>query len=151
MLRKILLICALILSWPPPAETARGDRQEQRSLRREGRRLLERVDLAWKAVRWQDPQTLASLLEDPSQRLQFLSTHSASSRSYRSVEILGVDIGPAQADGARQATVLVQVQVFDNNELVLRTELLRQGWVLHQGLWWIVPGEELGVQVKGPD
>ncbi len=142
------LLLALILA-TPTASADRGQRVETRQHRRAQSQLQEISEAYWRAVRWDRVAEAAAFLGDPDERIDWLAEGTVEgSFSYRSAAVIHLEVGPAlEADPEgheRRATVLVEIEGFDSDQ-VLRREVRVQHWYLLSGSWYVVEGERVGV------
>jgi hypothetical protein len=152
----VLTLGALALT--PPAEAgqrkeARADKQEARYRKRETRRLIELTESYWRAVRWGDRSLMGLSIQDPGRRAQFMTETSAT--SFRAAEVVQVLVdGPVQMDGYAEPIlvgwVLIRVEAWSADQLVVEQQVLAQRWIRDRSGWWVFPGDELGVAYEDP-
>lgn len=160
-LRALIVVVALTLgalALPPQVEAgqrkeARAAKQEVRIRNRETRRLVELTEAYWRAVRWGDRALMGLSIQDPARRAQFMTE--TTTTSYRAAEIVQVLVdGPVQLDGYAQPVlvglVFVRVEAWSADQLVVEQQVLVQRWVRDPSGWWVVPGDELGVEYEDP-
>ena len=136
-----------------PRKEARAEKQEARYRKRETRRLVELTESYWRAVRWGDRSLMALSIQDPGRRALFMTETSA--MSFRAAEVVQVLVdGPIQVDEYDEpilvAFVLIRVETWSDDQLVVEQQVLVQRWVRDHSGWWVAPGDELGVVYEDP-
>jgi hypothetical protein len=132
----------------------RGEKQQARYRKRETRRLVELAESYWRAVRWGDRALIGLSIQDPGRRALFMTETTAT--SYRAAEVVQVVVdGPVRVSGhdapVLLADVLIRVEAWSADQLVVEQRVLIQRWYRDQRGWWVVPGDELGQPYEDPE
>ncbi|MCK6525058.1 hypothetical protein L6R49_26945 [Myxococcota bacterium] len=158
--RALIIVIMLGLGGLAAAPTAvagkeeRAVKQETRQLRRETARLGELAEAYWRAARWGDRALMGLSIQDAARRAVFLTGTSAT--SFRAAEVVQVVVsGPVHGgDGAgptRVAEVIIRVEAWGADQLVVEQQVLAQRWYRDARGWWVEPGDELGHPYRTPE
>lgn len=144
---KLLLLLALG-ACSPHHQLAREARQEHRVVRRESGRLADSADIYWRAMRWEDEGRVVAFIEDPEARTAWIVDAPTVRRQtrFRSAEVIQVNVGPAPTGPGdqREGLVIIQAEIYSDDDPVMRTSTRQQRWYRGPGGWFVEPGDELG-------
>ncbi|MBK9364740.1 MAG: hypothetical protein IPN01_00225 [Deltaproteobacteria bacterium] len=161
-LRALIVVLSLTagaLAFTPqveagPRKEARASKQEARYRKRETRRLVELTEAYWRAVRWGDRALMGLSIQDPGRRALFMTE--TTTTSYRAAEVVQVLVdGPISVDEYDEpilvAFVIIRVEAWGADQLVVEQQVLYQRWIRDRSGWWVAPGDELGHPYENVD